>query len=138
MKEGENMSMISGHWGGEFGFGMFLNEEEAASFEHVFAEKEGLYEDAVFDYIGENSVLSDAEYDMRHVWHLNGEMEDNDNFVYGVFLYSKRQGGITSTAKIYTDLDEMADEFRQRYGMYLPDNFDYVGHLCFLLGAKIS
>lgn len=27
--------MIDMHWGPEIGFGMFLNEEEAASFAHV-------------------------------------------------------------------------------------------------------
>ena len=131
---------MSMHWGGETGFGMFLNEEEAASFEHAFAAKNELYDDAVCDYIGVSvSVLSDDEYDLRHVWHLDGRQhaEDNDNFVYGVFLYATKQGGITGTAKIYTDLNEMADEFRQTYGSYLPDDFDYLSHLCFLLGAKI-
>lgn len=129
------------HWGGETGFGLFLNEEEAASFEHAFAEKNGLYDDAVCDYIGVSvSVLRDDEYDLRHVWHLDGKehQEDYDDFVCGIFLYAQKQGGITSTAHIYNDLNEMADEFRQRYGEYLPDNFDYVGHLCFILGAKIG
>jgi len=132
--------MIDMHWGPEIGFGMFLNEEEAASFAHVFAEDQGLYDDTVFDYIGGNAVLSNAEYDLRHVWHLDGKAhkEDDDDFVYGVVLYSKKQGGITSTAKIYADLNEMADEFRQRYGSYLPDDFDYTAHLCFLMGAKIG
>lgn len=134
--------MMEMHWGGEFGFGMFLNEEEAASFAHVFANENGLYEDAVFDFFGnDNAVLSNAEYDLRHVWHLDGRQheEDDDDFADGVFLYSKKQGGITKgEAHLYSNLEEMSDEFRNRYGKYLPDNFDYTAHLCFFLGAKIG
>ena len=133
--------MMNMHWGPEMGFGMFLNEDEASSFAQVYADKNGIYADAAFDFFGnENAVLSNDDYDLRHVWHLDGRShkEDDDDFVYGVVLYSKRQGGITSTANIYTNLDEMANEFRDRYGDYLPQNFDYLGHLCFLMGAKIG
>lgn len=98
-------------------------------------------EDEVCYEIGA-SVLCDDEYDMRHVWHLDVKehQDDDDDFVDGVFLYAEKQGCITleHSNYAYKNLNEMADEFRQAYGNYLPDDFDYVGHLCHFLGANFG
>lgn len=35
----------------------------------------------------------------------------------------------------YKDFDEIESECRKRYGRSLPDDFDYVGHLCHIVGT---
>lgn len=138
---------MSMHYGGEQGYGLFLNREEAAAFEHEYATTNYLCEDEedeegeVCNEIGA-SDLCDDNYDIRQVWHLDGKAhkEDNDTFVDGIFLYAEKQGCIVldHSEDAYADLFEMAEEFRQAYGNYLPDDFDYVAHLCFMLGANFG
>lgn len=127
------------HCGGEQGYGLFLNEEEAAAFEHAYATTHFLYEDGVCDEIGA-SVLCDENYDLRQIWHLDKKphKEDGEDFVNGIFLYAEKQSNIilNSPDDAYRDLSEMADEFRKTYGNYLSDDFDYTAHLCYLLGAS--
>ena len=90
------------------------------------------------------SYLCDDEYDLRHVMHLDGKKhkEDNNAFVDGAFLYAKKQGSVVRNEKLtdrtYASLSEMAEEFRELYGEYLPSDFDYVRHLCHFLGAQLG
>lgn len=132
---------MSMHYGGEQGYGFFLNREEAAAFEHEYATANFLCEDDVCSELCA-SDLCDDNYDIRQVWHLDSKAhkEDNDTFVNGIFLYAEKQGCIAldHSEDAYANLFEMADEFRQRYGNYLPDDFNYVAHLCFLLGANFG
>lgn len=36
---------------------------------------------------------------------------------------------------VYSDIHEMADVFKESYGTYLPDTFDYIAHLCHFRGV---
>lgn len=134
---------MSMHYGGEQGYGLFLNKEEADVFVHEYAAKEDTDMD-IWDVTIElgGSYLCDDEYDLRHVCHLDQKEhpEDDEDFVDGIFLYAKKQGCISleKSDHAYKNLDEMADEFRTAYGEYFPDNFDYVGHLCHFLGANFG
>ncbi|MCI5760063.1 MAG: hypothetical protein MR218_08440, partial [Eubacterium sp.] len=127
---------MSMHFGGEQGYGLFLNTEEAEAFVHKYATTNFLSEDEdeydVYCEIGA-SDLCDDRYDIRQIWHLDGKAhkEDGDTFVDGIFLYAEKQGCIVldHSDDAYANLFEMADEFRQAYGNYLPDDFDYVAHL---------
>lgn len=131
---------MSMHYGGEQGYGLFLNEEEAAAFEHEYATINFLDEDDVCYELCASNLCDDC-YDIRQIWHLDDKAhkEDDDTFVDGVFLYADKQGCIVldHSDDAYANLSEMADEFRQTYGNYFPDDFDYVAHLCFLLGATL-
>lgn len=134
---------MSMHYGGEQGYGLFLNTEEADAFAHEYAVKEDVDMD-IWDIAIDlgASYLCDDNYDMRHVCHLDKKehQEDDECFVDGIFLYAKKQGCIVldHADYAYANLSEMADEFRAAYGKYLPDNFDYVGHLCHFLGANFG
>lgn len=127
------------HCGGEQGYGLFLNKEEATAFKHAYATIHFLYEDEVCDEI-DASVLCDENYDLRQIWHLDKKphKEDGEDFVNGIFLYAEKQGSIilNSTDDAYKDLSEMADEFRKKYRAYLSYDFDYTAHLCYMLGAN--
>lgn len=35
----------------------------------------------------------------------------------------------------YESLDELIDEFKEKIGAYLPDNFDWAGHICTIDGT---
>ena len=81
------------HCGGEQGYGLFLNEKEAAVFEHAYATIHFLYKDEVCDEIGA-SVLCDANYDLRKIWHLDMKphKEDGEDFVNGILLIRRKAG----------------------------------------------
>ena len=140
---------MSMHYGGEQGYGLFLNTEEAEAFVHKYVMANFLYgedgecygEDDVYAELSASHLCDDC-YDIRKIWHLDGKAhkEDNDAFVDGLFLYAEKQGCIflDHSDDAYANPSEMADEFRQAYGNYLPDDFDYVTHLCFLLGANFG
>ena len=134
---------MSMHYGGDQGYGLFLNKDEADAFAREYAAKEDGDMDIWDIFIElEASCLSDDNYDMREVHHLDGKAHGDvtNDFVDGIFLYAKKQGCITleHSNYAYKDLGEMADEFRTAYGEYLPENFNYVGHLCHFLGANFG
>ena len=144
---------MSMHYAGESGYGMFLNNDEAVNFLTEYAKThdpeydpdDDYYDPMMFVYEEESLCLSDLtddDYDMRGIRHLNRDRvhpEDEDDFIDGIFLYSEKQGSIVAGSdSLYDSLEEMADEFRKTYGDSLPDDFDYIDHLCFFRGANFA
>lgn len=59
-----------------------------------------------------------------------------------IFIYADRQGTLFKDSEVstngpvmYDSLDELVQEFSDKYGDYLPADFDIKPHLCFLAGA---
>lgn len=133
------------HLNADDGYGMFLNADEYGQFCNAYAVTKNIpdedtvveefYDDKAFD--AGFAVLDDDIFDWRSIRHLDGRQheEDGDNFVDGFFLFSDRQGGIlakSTSCCIYPNIAAMADEFRKKFSTYLPEDFDYEGHLAFL------
>lgn len=116
----------------EAGYGMLLFAEEIQNFVRKLAKLRGHDVEDILAYEG----ISSLSYDGYESWEAvyladEGENDDSDGDAY--FIYARKQGGVTKdTADLYSSLDEMADEFRQRYGDCLPQDFDYTSRLCFL------
>lgn len=148
------------HYFPEVGYGMFLNEKEAIAFAEKYvhsneyqqyAHNHALdvqldpadpeYVQNILGYAQDAlmfSVLDDDLYDIRRIAHLDGRAhdEDGDETPSGVFFYAQKAGAITRGSNdLYENLDEMAEEFRKQFGKYLPNDFDFVGHLCLFCGA---
>lgn len=43
---------------------------------------------------------------------------------------------IFASNSYYSDITEMAGEYKRKFGTYLPDDFDYEAHLAFFSGAQ--
>ena len=150
---------MSMHFYGVCGYGMFLNLDEYGHFCDAYAAAKNIPDDDdvrdefdVMDDVMEEfyddgafsagfTDLDDDTFDGRSIRHLDGRHheEDDDDFVDGFFLFSDRQGGILikgASCSIYPTIAAMADEFRKKFSAYLPENFDYEGHLAFLLGSQ--
>lgn len=142
------------------GYGMFLNEKEVLAFAEKYVHSSE-YQQHALSYALDvqcdpadpeyaQNILSYAQdalnftvvdndlYSLRNIAHLDGKAhdEDGDDFAYGAFFYAKKMGAITRDSDdLYDSIDEMAEEFQKKFGAYLPDGFDFVGHLCFIRGA---
>lgn len=131
---------MSMHNYAETGYGLFLTDDEM----RIFAKR--MYEEEVGDTseedileslygLPDSIVVSDNDFDKRYVLFLNGE--DAWDSANGLILYSKKQGSIFRNKEdnLYSGPDEMAKEFKDIYGKYLPDNFDIKSRLCYFAGA---
>ena len=120
-------------YGAEAGYGLVLVADERQDFVKKLAALRGYpEEDALVD-----EEISDLSYDGYESWHVvflaNTGLVSDDSDEDACFIYSKKQGGVTNDpANLYSNLDEMADEFRKEYGDCLPPDFDYIAHLGFL------
>ena len=135
---------MSMHYAGETGYGLFLNEEEADAYAKAYAEKNET-DDDIYTVFYDNgaSFFSDDNYDMRNIIHLKSratDTDDMDDFVTGAFFYAQKQGSIlvNDEKNCYSSLSEMANEFQETLGEYLPNDFDYEAHLCWFCGANFS
>lgn len=140
---------MSMHNFGVCGYGMFLNLDEYGHFCDAYAAAKNIPDDYdamdEFDTDGAFGAgftdLNDDTFDGRSIRHLDGRQheEDDNEFIDGFFLFSERQGGILvkgASCSIYPDITAMADEFRKKFSAYLPEDFDYEGHLAFLIGSQ--
>lgn len=143
---------MSMHFYGVCGYGMFLNNDEYDHFCDAYAATKNIpdedmeYCDVMDKFYDDGAFgagftdLDDDTFDGRSIRHLDGRQhaEDDDDFADGFFLFSDRQGGVLakSASCIYPDITAMADEFRKKFSTYLPDDFDYEGHLAFLRGSQ--
>lgn len=140
---------MSMHFYGVCGYGMFLNADEYGHFCDAYAAAKNIPDDDnVMDKFNDDGAfgagftdLDDDTFDGRRIWHLDGRQheEDDDEFIDGFFLFSERQGGILvkgASCSIYPTIAAMADEFRKKFSAYLPEDFDYEGHLAFLIGSQ--
>lgn len=130
---------------GETGYGLFLNEEEAEEMAVAVENVDGLSDITTYNLtdLFDGSRLDDDWYDARIIRYLDHKehSEGGGCFVCGVFFYAERQGEIvrwndnSPSPNIYRSLDEMADEFKEHYGKYLPEDFDFKDHLVSFIGA---
>ena len=140
---------MSMHNFGVCGYGMFLNLDEYGLFCDAYAGAKNIPDDDdVMDAFDDDGAfgagfidLNDDTFDGRSIRHLDGRQheEDDDEFIDGFFLFSERQGGILvkgASCSIYPTIAAMADEFRKKFSAYLPEDFDYEGHLAFLIGSQ--
>lgn len=120
-------------YGTETGYGMLLFAEEIQDFVRKLAKLRGHDVEDILAYEGISSLSYDDGYESWEAVDLADEGENDDSDGDAYFIYARKQGGVTkNTAGLYSSLDEMADEFRQRYGDCLPQDFDYTSRLCFL------
>lgn len=127
------------------GYGMFLNTSERDAFCRAYGAAnqiatENKYGDDFSEvtYELDCSDLTDGSFEGRDIRHLDGKPheKDGDDFCEGLFLYADRQGSIFGTpGRCYRNIHEMADEFRQKYAVYLPEDFGFEAHMAFFLGA---
>lgn len=123
------------------GFGLYLTVTEESNMVQKYIEVSSRSElknmderDILYSVLG-GKELTD-EYNMRAIVPIvkNPSREVLDAMRRekpdGAVLFSEKQGSIFSDSrKTYSSEKEMADEFRQKYGNCLPENFDYVGRL---------
>lgn len=123
------------------GFGLYLTVTEESNMVQKYIEVSSRSElknmderDILYSVLG-GKELTD-EYNMRAIVPIvkkpSREVLDamRREKPDGAVLFSEKQGSIFSDSrKTYSSEKEMADEFRQKYGNCLPENFDYVGRL---------
>ena len=124
------------------GYGLYLTASEESDMVRKYVEVSGRSEelknmdakDIVYFIFG-GKELTD-EYNMRAVISivkrpsqevLCAMVKEKPD---GAVFFSEKQGSVFSNPrKTYSSEKEMADEFRRKYGNFLPENFDYVGRL---------
>ena len=112
---------------------MLLFAEEIQDFVRKLAKLRGHDVEDILAYERISALSYDNGYESWEAIDLTDEGENDDSDGDAYFIYARKQGGVTKdTADLYSSLDEMADEFRQRYGDCLPQDFDYTSRLCFL------
>lgn len=139
---------MSSHWVPKFGYGMFLNFEEAKAMAKKSFQVEGgivgqKENDVTFWDLEEyfNNACSiihrQERYDVTGVEYLaTGERKDN---VEGVMFYGTKKGTVLqdkAKSDCYKDIHEMAEGFRKTYGKCLPADFDYETHMVLCWGAN--
>lgn len=148
---------VCGYWmflDADDGYGMFLNADEYNHFCEAYAAAKNIpdnndvkeYCNAMKEFYDDGAFtagfakLDDDTVDRRRIRHLDGRQHEEDNdFADGFFLFSERQGGIlakSTSCSLYSNIAAMADEFRKKFSTYLPETFDYEGHLAFLCGSQ--
>lgn len=115
--------------------GLFLDEEETGAFIKELKKdyKECWSEDDILcGFEPNDGCVVDYRFVSGSMQRLNGGKEDLQN---GPLIFARRQGGILK-GSTYSGPDEMAKEFEDRYGKYLPEDFDYASHLVRLTGVQ--
>lgn len=128
----------------ETGYGLFLTDDEMMIFARkIYEEDKQKFEkcegedllNLLYDF-PDSILVSDDNFDQRDVLFLDKEDHIWD-FTTGLMLYAKKQGHIfrEEEDQLYSGPDEMAKEFEDRYGEYLPEGFDIKSRLCYFAGA---
>lgn len=128
----------------ETGYGLFLTDDEMMIFAKRMCEKDGqkleeVEEEDLIDLLYElpdSTLVSDDNFARRDVIFLDKEDHICD-FADGLMLYAKKQGHVFKREEdqLYSGPDEMAKEFEDRYGKYLPEGFNIKSRLCYFAGA---
>ncbi len=139
---------MSSHWAPVFGYGMFLNFEEAEAMAKKSFQVEGgmvgqeesdtSYWDLEEYYDGACNIIDrDERYDITGVEYL--ATGDKKSYVEGAMIYGSKPGTIfqdKAKDNCYKDIHEMVEEFRKTYGKCLPADFDYEAHMVQFWGAN--
>lgn len=134
-----------------FGYGLLIPAEDADEFVSKYAadastdaDEENPYE--FWDMEAEDALyITDDMYDNVSTWKItNNSGSDYDDAYDGIFLYADKQGALfmhdgrgKAHDAMYDSPNELVKEFSDKYGTYLPDDFDIKSHLCLLAGAYI-
>ena len=114
------------------GIGLMLDKKEA----QIFAEKAGIAIDGL-DAVSNHDICfvyePDHEEDIR-LQTLSGEIKYFDTFC--VVFYADRCP-LKIVGVTYNTKEEIIDEFRKDIGRFLPEDFDYEGHIGSFEGAVL-
>ena len=135
---------MSSHYWVEHGYGMFLTNEEAKAMAKAIviecSKPTDSIDDDTDDILFEQfsaSIVNDDRYDGREIISLADE--NGSDFVDGVMLYGSKILGTIFADEVedmcYKNIDDMAEDFKNIYGKYLPTDFDYKAHLVEFRGA---
>lgn len=131
---------MSMHYYVERGYGLFLSECEAELMAKNFMNKNPTDYDDTDDVLHEQfdaSIINDDNYDGRNIEYL--ATDEDEEFVDGVILYGSKSLGTIfaneANSRCYRNIDDMVDDFRNLYGEYLTEDFDYKSHLVEFNGA---
>lgn len=87
-----------------------------------------LYEHGICEYISE--FTGEAQEVDGNGFYWGGESKEYNNDVIAYIQASKYP---TLFRKAYNNMDELVEEFKNKVGEYLPDDFDYrsrIRHIC--------
>lgn len=135
---------MSSHYWVECGYGMFITNEEAKAMAKAIVTEFGKQTDSIDDDIDDillerfsASIVNDDRYDGREF--INLADGNGSDFVDGIMLYSSKVTGTIFADETenmcYKNIDDMAEDFKNIYGKYLPTDFDYKAHLVEFRGA---
>lgn len=123
-----------------YDYGLLLDEETihliASKVFDDYEEDDGehgdwkydLYDEGICEYIGEFTGETQKVNENGGSWWGNCEFYDCESIVY---VQASRYP--TLFTKAYNNIDELVDEFKDKVGQYLPDDFDYrsrIHHIC--------
>lgn len=103
-------------------------EEEYEANKYAFHE--ALYEAGIVEYIGEFSGESTMVDDDGRDNYSEGE-----EYYYDVIYYLPANKFSTLFKAAYDNMDELVSEFRWQLHEYLPEDFDYRGHVRHIVGS---
>lgn len=119
-------------------YGLVLNEEDIEliaskclndSNDEVFNLAYELYEKGILEYISEFSGEAQALYE-NGLYSFYGEYYGGDYIYYiPVRTYP------TLFRAAYNDMEELIEEFKERIGKYLPNDFDYRSRIRHIVGT---
>lgn len=139
------------------GYGLYLNKKETKAFMEKYLNKTEITDDDISDI--ETKLFQDSQVKAILItrtvdFHLNVETyfevcktknkaprftnigkeitEDNT-----LFFETDKQGSLFETndeTSVYRTKEEFINEFKEKIGEFLPDNFDYIAHLAYCRG----
>lgn len=103
-------------------------EEKYDKDEYSF--NDALYEEGVVEYIseftGEAMTIDENGND-----DYNSSEVYNDDTIY--YVPTKNYGTLFKAA--YANMEELENEFRNKFNKYFPNDFDYRKHICHIVGT---
>lgn len=89
-----------------------------------------LYEANIVDYIGEfTGEAMEIDDNGKNTWNT-GETYNCD-----IIYYVPISRISTLFKAAYSNMDELINEFKEKLSEYLPDDFDYRGNICRIVGT---
>ena len=109
---------------------------------HSYGDKEREYETLAkaMGYDNINAVLESKERD-DHEWRFCSENDETEGKTFTSFngkyeepdemlvIWAKKWSGIRPFKAVYSDMNELKEEFRSLLGEYLPEDFDWDSHI---------
>lgn len=116
----------------EYGFGLMLNKEESKAFCKKYNVVEGEnYECDDMEYYLEDCRYYTDDFDGRHFYSANKNI-DNEGAT-GLFFFADWQPDAFKVA--YYSMDDCVEEFKNKIGKYLPEDFNWEDHIGYFQAA---